>query len=89
MGDVEWKTEQVQFLLCKGFFYLQSKEQDPPVGGLLAGMQHTSVSVEVTSARYKLNCLSCPQIALTLSVTLSLKFLLQQFQSFQKLKLKL
>jgi hypothetical protein len=41
MGDVEWKTEQIQFLLHKGFFYPQSKEENfPPVGGLLAGMQH-------------------------------------------------
>jgi hypothetical protein len=38
MGDVEWKTEQEQFLLQKGFFYPHSKEQDVPhVGGLLAG----------------------------------------------------
>jgi hypothetical protein len=39
MGDTEWKTEQVHFLLHKGFFYPHSKEQDVPhVGGLLAGM---------------------------------------------------
>jgi len=37
MGDVEWKTEQVHFLLHKGFFYPHSKEQDvPPIGALLA-----------------------------------------------------
>jgi hypothetical protein len=41
MGDVEWKTEQVHFLLHKGFFYPHSKEQDvPPIGALLAGIQH-------------------------------------------------
>jgi len=44
MGDVEWKTEQVHFLLHKGFFYPHSKEQDvPPVGGLLAGIQHSFI----------------------------------------------
>jgi hypothetical protein len=43
MGDVEWKVEQVQFLLLKGFFYPHSQEQDiPPVGGLLAGMKSSS-----------------------------------------------
>ena len=44
MGDAEWKTEQVHFLLHKGFFYPHSKEQDvPPIGGLLAGMQHSFI----------------------------------------------
>jgi hypothetical protein len=44
MGDLEWKTEQVHFLLQKGFFYPHLKEQDvPPVGGLLAGMQHSFI----------------------------------------------
>jgi hypothetical protein len=46
MEDVEWKTEQVQFLLHKGFFYPHSKEKDLAlVSGLLAGMQHASVNV--------------------------------------------
>ena len=44
MGDADWKTEQVHFLLHKGFFYPHSKEQDvPPIGGLLAGMQHSFI----------------------------------------------
>jgi hypothetical protein len=49
MGDVEWKIEQTQFLLHKGFFYPPSKDQDyPPIGGLMAGMQHVSVSERIT-----------------------------------------
>jgi hypothetical protein len=45
MGDVEWKTEQVQFLLHKAFFYPHSKEKDvSPVSALLAGMQHAACS---------------------------------------------
>lgn len=49
MGDVEWKIEQTQFLLHKGFFYPSSREQDfPPIGGLLAGMLHASISVRIT-----------------------------------------
>jgi hypothetical protein len=56
MGDVEWKMEQVQFLLHKGFFYPHSKEDLPPVSGLLAGMQYALINLRIGTVSLLFPC---------------------------------